>query len=220
MSDPLRTLVIAIVGPSGSGKTWLAEAMSKSLSRNEAHSSVSLINEDAYYRDQSELSLAQRRRVNYDHPDALEHDLLLRQLQKLCGGESIQSPVYDYIRHTRSDERRRVDPAALLLIEGVHVLHRQELRSEIDFSIYLDTPLDTCLQRRIERDIRERGRSAASVRSQFAESVLPMYQRFVAPVREHADLVMGQSPITKQQIRELKERVDALLRSQGDSRCL
>ena len=159
--------------------------------------------------------MAERLLVNYDHPEALEHELLLTHLHELRAGQSIQSPSYDYVNHTRSEEKRTIRPAALVLVEGVHILHDQSLRELFDLSIFLDTPLDLCLRRRIERDIRERGRTAESVRKQFNDAVLPMYHRFVAPVRERAHLITGKSVLSAQQVSELGLRIQALLERTG-----
>ena len=176
---------------------------------------MAVVAEDAYFRDQSDLSMEARLKVNYDHPDALEHELLLVHLHRLRSGRAIKSPSYDYARHTRASAVRMIDPATLVLVEGVHILHDHRLRELFDLSVFLDTPLDLCLRRRIERDIRERGRTEESVRQQFEEAVLPMYRRFVVPVREHADLVAGQSELGGEQVNELGVHIESLLGQPG-----
>lgn len=206
----MQTLFIAIVGPSGSGKTWLAEALRGYINSRHSQSMVTIVPEDAYYRDQSIVSMADRLQVNYDHPDALEHELMLSHLQALRSGCSIQIPIYDYINHTRSEGLRDIAPAQIVLIEGALVLHEAAIRELCDYCFYLDAPLELCLERRIERDKRERGRSESSVRQQFINSVVPMYLRFVAPQVEYADFVIGQEEISDQAVKEAAINIERI----------
>ncbi len=207
----MPTSFIAISGPSGSGKTWLASQLQASLADDHPQLQSSVLSEDAYYRDQSKLSYQQRLQTNYDHPDALEHDLLIAHLYALKSGAEVDIPAYDYAAHTRSDCVRKVYPAPVILIEGILVFHQVRLRRQFDLSIYLDTPLDCCLERRIRRDVEERGRTEDSIRQQFVDSVLPMHERYVAPCREHADVILDGSAIDRDQVRILKEKIVSLL---------
>lgn len=206
----LRTIFIAIVGPSGSGKTWLAESLHRYISSRYSQSRITIVPEDAYYRDQSAASFAERLQVNYDHPDALEHELLLAHLKALRSGNDIQIPVYDYVNHTRSEELRLIHPAPIVLVEGALLMHDKRVRELFDYCIYLDAPLELCLQRRITRDKRDRGRTEDSVRQQFIHSVVPMYLRFVAPAGEYADLVVGQSEISDQEVGEIAVIIEGI----------
>ena len=137
MSSPLINRFIAIAGPSGSGKTWLAGTLRDLFDHPASPTSVSVVAEDAYYRDQSHLDMTQRLQVNYDHPDALEHELMLSHLLSLREGVGVNSPVYDYKQHNRAREQRSVSPAGLILVEGVHVLHLEAIRNLFDLRIYL-----------------------------------------------------------------------------------
>lgn len=203
----MDTSIIAITGPSGSGKTWLASALQDRLSALSPAISTAVVPEDAYYRDQSHLKFSQRLSVNYDHPDALEHDLMLRQLATLRANQPVELPVYDYINHTRAQRVRPIQPAPLLIVEGVLLLSQPALRKQFDLALYLDTPIEKCMDRRMQRDVRERGRSQESVREQFEQSVLPMYHKYVAPSREHADLMVNTAVFASPDVDALAQQI-------------
>jgi uridine kinase len=180
----LRPLVIGIGGGSGSGKTTIAQAVVSGLS------GVALIQHDSYYRHQPHLSLPDRTRVNYDHPDSLETELLIKHLQSLKAGESIARPTYDFTLHLRADQTELVDPAPVLIVDGILVLADADLRAEFDLKIYVDTDPDIRLARRLRRDMDERGRSPASVIDQYLTTVRPMHLEFVEPSKRYADLII------------------------------
>jgi uridine kinase len=184
----LNTFFVAISGPSGAGKTTLACTLAKTLSQSPTAPSVAVIQEDAYYRDQSSLSLAERLKTNYDHPSALEHVLLEQHLRCLRQGQSIEIPVYDYAQHTRAEPRIRQTAAEVVIVEGILLFSSVSLLQQFDLRVFVDTPLEHCLQRRIVRDQQERGRSRASIEEQFEKSVLPMNQHYQPIWRQHADL--------------------------------
>jgi len=169
-----------------------------------------VVPEDAYYRDQTHLQFSQRIHVNYDHPDALEHELMQEQLAQLRASEPVQIPVYDYVNHTRAQRVRPVKPAPILIVEGVLILTNPDLRDLFDLTLYMDTPLDLCIERRVQRDIRERGRTEASVREQFANTVQPMYERFVAPAKQHADVLVDGEAVSDQELQNLTRQILAL----------
>lgn len=177
-------LFVGIAGGSGSGKTTIADALL------EAVPGVALLQHDAYYRDRRDLAFDQRSRLNYDHPDSLETALLIRHLDLLARGVSIQRPVYDFSVHLRAPEVVRVEPAKVVLVEGILVLADKALRERLDLKIYVDTDPDLRLARRLERDISERGRTVDSVLAQYFESVRPMHLEFVEPSKRYADLIM------------------------------
>lgn len=179
-----RPLIVGISGGSGSGKTTIAESL------HEAVPGVVLIQHDAYYRHRIDLELADRARLNYDHPDSLETALLIEHLDTLCHGVAIERPVYDFSRHLRSDEVVTVEPADVILVEGILVLADADLRKRLDLKIYVDTDPDLRLARRLERDITERGRSVDSVLEQYFATVRPMHLEFVEPSKRYADLIM------------------------------
>jgi len=191
----LNKLIIAITGPSGTGKSTLATALSQALSQEQSSNRVAVIHEDAYYRDQSHLTMAQREQTDYDHPDALEHSLLLTHLHALCNNNAVAVPVYDYTRHTRSDQTRQLQPADILILEGILLFSHPELMQRFDLRVFIDTPLDHCKQRRITRDTVERGRTRTDVEAQFERSVVPMYRHYLDIWRQQADLVVdGEAP--------------------------
>jgi len=144
---------------------------------------------DAYYRDLAHVDAADRALSNFDEPAAIEVSLLVSHLQALVRGEGVSRPVYDYVNHTRSHLTELVDPVQLVIVEGVLALHWEDVRLLSDLRVFIDVPGDVCLQRRLERDARERGRTEASVREQYAATVWPMYQRYGEPSKAHADLI-------------------------------
>ena len=182
--------LIAIAGPSGSGKSLFAELLLEQVKAQLPNLEVSAITEDAYYRDQASVPVNERDKVNYDHPDALEHDLLAEHLTCLRNGEAVKVPVYDYAVHTRSSQVVDVKPTPVIVVEGILLLSNEELRDCFDVCFYLDAPLDVCLVRRLERDTRERGRSLESILEQYLATVRPMYHRFIKPSAEFADMVI------------------------------
>jgi uridine kinase len=188
MPEPWKTdepLVIGIAGGSGSGKTTIASAVVEGL-----HDRVVVIPHDAYYRHRPELALADRTRVNYDHPDSLETELLVRHLQALRAGETIARPVYDFARHLRSEETVAVVPARVIVVEGILVLAEPGLRETLDLKVFVDTDADLRLARRLQRDIAERGRTLESVIDQYFATVRPMHLEFVEPSRRRSDLII------------------------------
>jgi uridine kinase len=181
-----RPLLIGIAGASGSGKTTLASGLVERLGSDR----VVVIQEDSYYRDLSDMSLDRRTRVNFDHPDALEHGLLAAHLTQMLNGDTVLCPKYDYKTHNRRSDTRRVTPHRLIILEGILVLSTARLRDLMDLRVFVDTPLDLCCTRRIERDMSQRGRTADSVIRQFEDTVRPMYAQFIEPSKPYADLLI------------------------------
>jgi len=179
-----------IAGPSGSGKSTLARALAQRYG-----SKALLFPVDAFYRDLGHLPEAARGQENFDHPDAIEWELLHAVLDALCAGMPVDAPVYDFASHTRSGETLRLHPVPLMLLEGLHVLHEEGLRKRLHAAVYLECPRDVCLERRIARDTAERGRSESQCREQFESQVWPMAERFVLPSKAGAGLVLdGRRP--------------------------
>jgi uridine kinase len=214
-STSVPTCVIAIAGPSGSGKSLFAQTLCDEVRRDAPGLGLVLIKEDAYYRDQAHLPLAEREKQNYDHPDAIEQDLLAQHLDALGRGEAVDSPLYDYSLHTRCPETLRIEPASVIIVEGILLLTHTTLRERFDIKFYMDTPLDICLLRRMERDIRERGRSLESVISQYQATVRPMYHEFIRPSMRHADMVITRGGRNRVALDVVRGMLLSLLRSEG-----
>jgi uridine kinase len=182
-----KPLVIAVAGGSGSGKTFLAEQLATAL----ADRRPLLLSQDYYYRDRSDLSFSQRQTINYDHPDAIEFSLLIEQLQALCARKSITHPVYDFSQHNRRAETIATAPSDIILLDGILLLAVPELAPLLDVKIFVDTAMDICFIRRLQRDTAERGRSVQSVIDQYTATVRPMYLQYVYPSRQNADMIVS-----------------------------
>ncbi len=183
MSAPL---VVGIAGGTASGKTTVARNILAALTGCR----VAFIDQDAYYRDLSDLTLEERRETNFDHPDAFDTDLLVDHLQALKAGRGVDKPVYDFVRSTRAPEKVRVDPGEVILIEGILVLHLAPVRELLDIKIFVDAEDDVRIIRRLMRDIKERGRDFDHVVNQYFRSVRPMHMGFVEPSKRHADIIV------------------------------
>jgi len=181
-----RPLVVGIAGGTGSGKTTVARRLAEALPTER----VALIEHDHYYRDQSELSPEERALVNYDHPDSLESSLMAEQLATLRSGRGVEVPIYDFVSHTRTPKTRRVEPAPVIIVEGILVFVEEAVREQMDVKIFVDTDADLRVLRRIRRDIEQRGRSFKSVREQYYRTVRPMHLQFVEPSKRWADLIV------------------------------
>jgi uridine kinase len=181
-----RPVVIGIAGGTGSGKTTAALKV-KSHFPDER---VLILHQDNYYRDLAHLPLEERARINYDHPDAFEAPLLLADIETLKDGGVIESPVYDYDQHRRREQRLRLGPADIILLEGILVLENEALRRQMDIRIFIDEDGDERFMRRLERDVRERQRDPVSVIAQYRNTVKLMFQQFVEPSKRYADLII------------------------------
>ncbi len=182
----MTPLFIGIAGGTGSGKTTVAHALADGLPR----SSVAVIDHDSYYRDRSDLSFEERARLNYDHPSSLDDDLLVEHLAALRAGSAVDVPIYDFVTHSRRAERRRVEPAKVIIVEGILVFVDERVRRLLDIKLFVDTDADLRVFRRIRRDLEQRGRSFTSVREQYYTSVRPMHLEFVEPSKRWADLII------------------------------
>lgn len=179
-----KPVILGIAGCSGSGKTTLAEELARELEGTHFHL-------DHYYRDLSHLSYEDRCRQNFDHPDILESDLLIEHVGQLAKGNTIYHPQYDFANHTRiAGAAKRLEVNHLLVIDGIFALHYEQLRSLYDLSAYVDTPDEVCYQRRMRRDVCDRGRTKESVAAHYAETVRPMAEKYVRPSAKYADLVV------------------------------
>ncbi|MDK1010936.1 MAG: uridine kinase [Actinomycetota bacterium] len=181
-----RPLFVAIAGGSGSGKTTIARSVVDLVGRDK----VVYLQQDAYYRDQAHLAFEDRLKINYDHPDSIELELLVEHLQALRNGQAIERPIYDFETHTRTDETLLIAPEPAVIVEGILLLADPDLRDCFDVRVYIDTEPDVRLMRRIQRDIVERGRSVESVLAQYEKTVRPMHHQFVEPSKRYADIII------------------------------
>ncbi|MGM0574484.1 MAG: uridine kinase [Myxococcota bacterium] len=179
-------ILVGIAGGTGSGKSTFARRLLRALGEERC----ALVSQDHYYRDLSDMGVEARSRVNFDHPDAIDADYLAGHLRALKAGKPITMPRYDFTRHTRAPGGQPLEPRSVVLVEGILVLVWPEVLSELDVKVFVDTPHDVRLARRVRRDITERGRDVDGVLAQFLDTVRPMHEHYVAPSRSHADLVV------------------------------
>ena len=181
-------VIIGVAGGSGSGKTTVVRRITEAL--GDTH--VTVLEHDRYYRDRNDLRLEERASLNYDHPDSLETDLMVRHVQSLRAGETIEVPTYDFARHARTPGTESVDPGRAIIIEGILIYTDAALRSLMDIKVFVDTDDDTRFIRRLQRDIAERGRTVQSVIEQYLSTVKPMHLEFVEPSKRYADIIIPQ----------------------------
>ena len=201
---PQRPLILGIAGCSGSGKTTLARELTAQLN-------ATLLPLDFYYICLSNLPPADRALQNFDHPDSLEHTLLAEHVNSLADGHSVERPIYDFATHTRVPDRTEtIHPASVLIVEGILALHYESLRNLYDFSIYVNAPNQVCLNRRIYRDMRERGRTEESVRAQFEATAKPMADLYVLPSATHASITVEGTDALDWSIEQVLQRLHQL----------
>lgn len=206
-----QCVIIGIAGASASGKSLIAKTIFEELCSDLGTDQIGVISEDAYYRDQSHLSMEQRILTNYDHPKALDHELLCRHLQQLKKGDSADIPVYSYKEHTRTEETLSLTPKKVIILEGILLLTDPALRDIMDATVFMDTPLDICFMRRLSRDVAERGRTMQSVMSQYTETVRPMFLQFIEPSKQYADIIVPRGGKNRIATDILKARIQHLL---------
>lgn len=185
-------IIVGIAGGTGSGKTTFAQALQKAI-----RSDSVIISQDSYYYANTHLDYSERVKINYDHPDAFEDELLVFHLKQLRKGESIEAPVYDFSAYTRSSETVLVHPHPIIIVEGILVLADPDLRNEFDIKVYVDTDPDVRILRRLIRDVKERGRTMESVHGQYLKTVKPMHEAFVEPSKKYADLIVPEGGFNK-----------------------
>ncbi|MEG0210512.1 MAG: uridine kinase, partial [Hafnia sp.] len=168
---------------------------------------IGVIPEDCYYKDQTDLTMEERVKTNYDHPSAMDHSLLFQHLQMLKAGKAVELPQYSYVEHTRKQETIHLEPKKVIILEGILLLTDARLRNELNFSIFVDTPLDICLMRRIRRDVNERGRSMDSVMAQYQKTVRPMFLQFIEPSKQYADIIVPRGGKNRIAIDILKAKI-------------
>lgn len=186
----MKPIVIGIAGGTASGKTTIANHLVNVFS-DETH--VTVIRQDDYYKNQDHKTMAERVKTNYDHPDAFDTDLLVKQLTALKQGEAVKKPTYDYELHTRSNIVEVIYPSRVIVLEGIFVLAQQEVRDLCDIKVYCDTPDDIRFIRRLVRDVNERGRTVDSIITQYLNTVKPMHDAFIEPSKKYANIIFPEN---------------------------
>ena len=202
-----RPVVIGIAGGTGSGKTTVAEAIVRRIGPEH----IALIQQDSYYKDQSHLPMEERVRINYDHPDSLDTDLLIQHLKELLAGRPVEVPIYDFTTYTRTPHTRRVEPRPVILVEGILVFAEKALRDLFDIKIYVDADPDIRFIRRLQRDIAERGRTLESVIRQYLSTVRPMHLEFVEPSKRYADIIIPEGGFNTVALDMIVARIRSML---------
>lgn len=182
-----KPILIGIAGGTASGKTTIAQMIVDYFHNNK---SVIIIREDDYYKDRSDISFEERKSINYDHPFAFDYPLLFKQLDDLLANKEINKPIYDFTVHNRSKETEVVNPADVIIIEGLFVLEEKELRNKLDIKIFVDTPADVRLARRIKRDVTERKRELSNILDQYLNTVRIMHEEFIEPSKKYANIII------------------------------
>jgi len=202
-----KTIIIGIAGASASGKSLLANTIVNELGSDQ----VVVISEDSYYKDHSNIPFEERERINYDHPNSLDHELLYQHLQQLQKGQTVDVPIYNHSKHLRSSETRRIGQHTIIVLEGILLFVEKKLRETMDIRIFMETALDICLIRRMKRDMNERMRSLDSVILQYEETVRPMYLQFIEPSKRYADIIVPRGGENRIAIDMIKAKMRELL---------
>ena len=206
-----KPLVVGIAGGTGSGKSTVARAILESIPEK----NVAVIEQDCYYRDQSHLPQEERVNVNYDHPLAFDTDLLIDHVEKLISGQAIEKPQYDFTVHNRKKQFLRVEPREIILLEGILILDFPRLRELMDIKIFVDTDAEVRIIRRIERDMRERGRSLESVINQYINIVKPAHNEFCEPTKRYADIIIPEGGYNKVAVDIMVTKVKSIIGHQN-----
>jgi uridine kinase len=202
-------VIIGISGGTGSGKTTVANVI---LSRADADD-ITVMAHDAYYRNLNHLPFEERKKINFDHPDSLETELLIHHLQQLRSWQPVEVPVYDFTTHTRTKQTRHVDPRPIILVDGILIFVEPKLRDLFDVKIFVDTPADVRFIRRLQRDMEYRGRTLESVIEQYQLTVRPMHEEFVEPSKRYADVIIPEGGLNTVAMDMVVARIRALLAS-------
>ncbi|MBT3254099.1 MAG: uridine kinase [Candidatus Marinimicrobia bacterium] len=208
----MKSIIIGIAGGTGSGKTTIA----KNIVQEYGPGEVLRLDLDSYYRDLSDLSREERATINFDHPSSLEIELLVKHVDALCQGKTVQIPIYNFATHNRAKDTRKVDPHRVIIIEGIMALYYPELTAKMDVKLYVDTPSDIRFIRRLKRDINERGRSVDSVIDQYKATVRPMHSQFVEPNKYVADLIIPEGGMNHVAVDLIRTKINAVLKEKHD----
>lgn len=204
-----KTIVVGIAGGTASGKTSVTKSILEELQKT--HINSILLEQDSYYKKMDNLTYDERVKLNYDHPDLIDFDLLEEHIRKLRDGHSIEKPIYDFQIYNRINETEHIEPANLIIVEGILILAMEKIRNLFDAKIFVDTDDDERLLRRIERDLKERGRTFESIKNQYMATVKPMHLEFVEPSKRYADVIIPRGKDNKVGIKMVSSRLRYLL---------
>ena len=202
----LNPIIIGIAGGTGSGKSTLADNIKKEFKNN-----ISMLSHDYYYKNNSHLPFEERVKLNYDHPEAFDTDLLIEHLQKLKNGETIKRPSYSFIDHLREEETYEVVPKKVIIVEGILIFENKALRDLMDIKIFVDASADIRFIRRLLRDVEERGRTVPSVVDQYCRTVKPMHDQFVEPSKKYADIIVPKGGYNKVALNMIVEKIRSII---------
>lgn len=205
-------ILIGIAGGTGSGKSTVTREIYKSITDK----NVAIIEQDSYYKDQSNISFEERVKTNYDHPFAFDNELLVSHLRDLLDGKSIQKPIYDFENHNRKKETVLVEPRDIIVLEGILILYDEDLRNLMDIKLFVDTDADVRVIRRILRDIKDRGRTLDSVVKQYMTTVRPAHMQFVEPTKRYADIIIPEGGYNKVAIDIIVTKVNDIVNRKKD----
>ena len=207
-----RPIVFGVAGGTASGKTTVAVNILEAVGASQ----VAYVPHDAYYRDMSYLPLSERAQLNYDHPESLETELLIAHIQQLLDNRSVRIPVYDFTEHRRTKDTKLVEPCPIILIDGILIFTNEDLRDLMDIKIYVDTDADVRFIRRMDRDMKERGRSLDSIVKQYMETVRVMHLEFVEPSKRYADVIIPHGGLNQVAMDMVVARLMAMLQTRSD----
>ena len=200
-------IVIGIAGGTGSGKSTLVKKI-----KEEFNDRTTILSHDFYYKQHNDITFEQRKKLNYDHPDSFDTDLMIEHIRELASGREIQRPVYDFTIHNRVDASLPVKPAKVIIVEGILIFENKELRDMFDIKLFIDTDADVRIIRRILRDVSERGRTLESVVNQYLTTVKPMHEQFVEPYKKYADIIIPEGGHNQVAIEMVNHRIHSLLK--------
>ena len=203
-------IVIGIAGGTGSGKSTLIKKI-----KEEFHDEITILSHDFYYKQHDDIPFEERKKLNYDHPNAFDTDLMIEHVRRLAAGETIERPVYDFTIHNRINETVLVRPAKVIVVEGILIFENKELLDLFDIKVFIDTDADVRIIRRILRDVNERGRTLESVVHQYLTTVKLMHEQFVEPSKKYADIIIPEGGFNRVALEMLNERIHALLKERS-----
>lgn len=202
----LNPVIIGIAGGTGSGKSTLAQNIEKEFMHN-----ITMLSHDYYYKSNSNLPFEERKKLNYDHPDAFETDLLIEHLKKLKNGETIRRPSYSFVEHQREKETYEVIPRKVIIVEGILLFENKTLRDMMDIKIFVDADADIRFIRRLLRDVKDRGRTLDSVVEQYTTTVKPMHEQFVEPSKKYADIIVPEGGYNQVALNMIVEKIRSII---------